>query len=115
MGGFLIKLLGEPVSIIFSAARDSALSWSHVFTALFFTKHSQLRLTKEFGQMHKAIAGKESINLLEVGGIDRLTEMFNDLEARVEKLEEQKKPRKGLVRKDSIVTSLGGTGRARRI
>ena len=68
--------------------------------------------------MHKAIAGKESINLLEVGGIDRLTEMFNDLEARLEKLEEQKKPKsqiKGLVRKDSIVTSLGGTGRARRI
>jgi len=37
------------------------------------------------------------------------------LEARVQKLEEQKKPTTGVVRRDSIVTSLGGTGRARRI
>ena len=51
----------------------------------------------------------------EVGGVDRLTECFNDLEARVQKLEEQKKPTTGVVRRDSIVTSLGGTGRARRI
>ena len=68
MGGFLIKLLGEPVGIIFSAARDSALSWSHVLTALFFTKHSQLRLTKDLGKLDNAIKGKESINLMEVGG-----------------------------------------------
>ena len=115
MGGFVIKLLGEPVSIIFSAARDSALSWSHVFTVLLCPKHTTLRLTKEHQKMNKE---RESINLIEEGGFERVTEILNDLEARVEKLEEQKKPKsqiKGLVRKDSIVTSLGGTGRARRI
>ena len=115
MGGFLIKLLGEPVGIIFSAAKDSALSWSHVLTTLFFSKHSQLRLTKDLVKLDNAIKGKESINLKEVGGVDRLTECFNDLEARVQKLEEHKKPTTGVVRRDSIVTSLGGTGRARRI
>ena len=112
MGGFVLKLLGEPVSIIFQATRDSALSWSHVFTALLCPKHTTLRLTKEHQKMNKE---RESINLIEEGGFERVTEILNDLEARVEKLEEQKKSKKGLVRQGSIVTSLGGTGRARRI